>query len=289
VSLLGQCSAKDGDSKAFLTAASQKGSLAVLFCERCKASLTATSQKGSSAVLFNRRAMAVIAIVSLSLPPWLLVHRTTGSHGVLKFSDKNWSLSLTAVVRNRFLYRFDLECLDYTLFTTGSDNWGAIVSTVSCCVVMSESQGGVDLSVVGPSLVDCKRVFYRPKSHSLLDGTGTQWMLCVVSGKDDVGLDYPYILTIRQDPLSSFVKSLKQKVTWLNVTLELCVCSRICTCVRLVFISRFDVHNFQAVKDVYSFSDPKCYVLGVCLVSPSNDWPAHEFQVIIIILLMFFV
>ena len=79
------------------------------------------------------------------------------------------------------------------------------MSTVSCWVVMSEKQGGVDLSVVGPSLMDCKRVFYRPKSHSLLDGSGTQWMLCVVSGKDDAGLDYPYILAIGRILTSSFV------------------------------------------------------------------------------------
>ena len=131
------------------------------------------------------------------------------------------------MVRNRFLYRFDLGCLDYTLFTAGSDNWGAHVSTVCCWFVMSEKQGGVDLSVVGPSLMDCKRVFYRPKSHSLLDGSGTQWMLCVVSGKDDVGLDYPYILAIGRILTSSFVIS-RQKVTWSNVTLESFVCSRIC-------------------------------------------------------------
>ena len=175
------------------------------FTERCKAFLSVAGQKGSLAALFNSRAMAVTAIISLSSPSWLLVHRTTGFHDVHKFSDSNWSLSLTAVVGNRFLYRFDLECLDYTLFITGSENWGAIVSTVSCWFVMSETQGGVDLSVVGPSLMDCKRVFYRPKSRSLLAGSGTQWILCVVSGKDDVGLDYPYILAIGRILTSSFV------------------------------------------------------------------------------------
>ena len=201
------------------------------FTERCKAFLSVAGQKGSLVALFNSRAMAVIAIISLSSPSWLLVHRTTGFHDVHKFSDSNWSLSLTAVVGNRFLYRFDLECLDYTLFITGSENWGAIVSTVSCWFVMSETQGGVDLSVVGPSLMDCKRVFYRPKSRSLLDGSGTQWMLCVVSGKDDVSLDYPYILAIGRIPTSCLLIFVAESHLVISDTRIVCMFENLYVCV----------------------------------------------------------
>ena len=92
-------------------------------------------------------------------------------------------------------------------------------------------QGGVDLSVVGPSLVDCKRVFYRPKSRSLLDGSGTQWILCVASSKDDVGLDYPYILAIGRILTSSFVNLQAESHVVKSDARIVCMFENFCMCV----------------------------------------------------------
>ena len=118
---MGQCSAKDGDVKASLAVAGQKGSLAAFL-----------------------QAMAVIAVLQLSKPSWLLVHRTTGNHEVPAVSS-NWSQSLTDSVRDRFLCRFDSWLTGPYSILAGSANWGAVLSTVICCAVIQWSRVGSTL------------------------------------------------------------------------------------------------------------------------------------------------
>ena len=259
-SLLGQCSAKDGDVKASLTAAGQKGSLAVLL-----------------------QAMAVIAMfLQYSKPPWLFVHRTTGFHGVPAVS-RNWSQSLTALVRDRFLYRFESWLTGPYSISAGSANWGAVLSTVSCCAV-------IQLSRVGSTLRWLVLVWWTVKG-SFTDLSPAHCLRIQGTSGHCSGLGYgrrmirlSYLPCQQRDPHMFFCFITSRRLTRvLSFTCLVTSEQIVCVCISaVIWPCTFFVTN---IFRLYSFSVPSIIVINTsslivkkrCLVSPSDDWPSPKF------------